>query len=243
MTMLSAIYEGLIDATGTGALPDALLDSADKVAGIDEIFAYCREGRAAPFSIASSGHVGSALSRARLYTQRFHLLDPLANMGEPVGKGMRMARLAASDVQHAAYRHECYERPGFVEKVVFAKARGNRNFVLSFYRRRERGSSHVDALTELAELVFPLLNKHVEMTGDDSDQPIVARLERRLSSTYPQLTGREREVCARTLIGMTAEAIALDLKVSETTVLTYRRRAYERYNLSSSQEMIGRILF
>lgn len=243
MALQSAMYEALIDATGTGSFPDALLDSADRLAGVDEIFAYWQDARATPFSIASSGRVGSARSRAQLYTQQFHLLDPLAGMAEPIGKGMRMARLSAHDVHHAAYRHECYDRPGFAEKVVFARARGERNFVLSFYRRRERGNSHIDALTQLAEVAFPLLNKHIDLSSDDSSEPIVTRIERRLSTTYPQLTRREKEVCARTLIGMTAEAIAIDLQVGETTVLTYRRRAYGRYHLSSSYEMIGRILF
>ncbi|MFA6031500.1 MAG: LuxR C-terminal-related transcriptional regulator [Myxococcota bacterium] len=54
-------------------------------------------------------------------------------------------------------------------------------------------------------------------------------IEHRLGSTFHSLTGRERAVCARTMVGMTAEAIGLDLGISPASVLTYRRRAYERY--------------
>lgn len=243
MPLQASVCEALIDATGTGAFSDVLLDVADRLTGVDEIFAFWLDTRAIPCRIASSGHVGSAQSRADLYTREFHLLDPLVGMTLNEGKAMQMARLSASDVHHPAYRRECYDRPGFAEKIAFARFREGRHFVLNFYRRRESASIQINALAQLAELAFPMLRKHCDILGDETDMPIVMRLERRLGNTYPQLSRREREVCARSLIGMTAEAIALDLSVSETTVLTYRRRAYERYSLSSSHEMIGRILF
>ncbi|WP_206244762.1 helix-turn-helix transcriptional regulator [Novosphingobium terrae] len=243
MVVGSVLYEALIDATGTGALADVLLSAADQAAGVDEIFGYWLDERGRVFVIVSSGHVGSSQSRADRYASQYHALDPLAGMAHYHGKDMRMARLAASDVHHSAYRRECYDHPGFAEKIAFARARGGRNFVLNFYRRKEQPVSSLDTLSELAELAFPLLRKHVDLARDDTDLPIVAKLEQRLTNTYPLLSRREREVCARTLTGMTAEAIGIDLSVSETTVLTYRRRAYERYNLSNSQEMLGRILF
>ena len=56
----------------------------------------------------------------------------------------------------------------------------------------------------------------------------IEKIEQRLGSIFYSLTGRERAVCARTMVGMTAEAIALELGISISSVLTYRRRAYER---------------
>jgi DNA-binding CsgD family transcriptional regulator len=41
---------------------------------------------------------------------------------------------------------------------------------------------------------------------------------------------------------MTAEAIALDLGIGRTSVLTYRRRAYERYGISAAGQLIGDVL-
>ncbi len=135
--------------------------------------------------------------------------------------------------------------PAFFEKLSFVRRRGSRHYVLSFYRNRDRPGASADALGTLAEIVLPLLRKQVElMRGDDPDLPLGRRLEQRLTMSYPALTRREREVCARTLIGMTAEAIAiaLDLGIGATTVLTYRRRAYERYGISTAHEMIAKIL-
>jgi DNA-binding CsgD family transcriptional regulator len=50
------------------------------------------------------------------------------------------------------------------------------------------------------------------------------------------------EVCARTIVGMTAEGISIDLGIAHPTVLTYRRRAYARYGVSSAHELMGRLL-
>ena len=240
----SVLYEALIDATGSGALGDVILAAADDAVGVDEVFGYCFEDGLAPVRIASSGRVGSSISRATLYSHRYHLLDPLAwlTAASKDGGPTRFGRILTAEVTDSTYRRECYDRPGFWEKLSFARRRGHRHYILSFYRNYGRRPARDSALTELTDLIFPILRKQVELLGDDLDRPIVARIEDRLAKAYPKLTAREKQVCARTLIGMTAEAIALDLGVGSTSVLTYRRRAYERYRISSAHEMIGNIM-
>jgi DNA-binding CsgD family transcriptional regulator len=56
------------------------------------------------------------------------------------------------------------------------------------------------------------------------------------------LTRRELEVYARTLLGMTARGIALDLDVKITSIYTFRRRAYERLNISSGYQLMRLLL-
>lgn len=51
------------------------------------------------------------------------------------------------------------------------------------------------------------------------------------------LTGREIDVCARSLSGMTAEGIGLELEIKKSSVVTYRKRAYERLGISSQHEL------
>lgn len=70
----------------------------------------------------------------------------------------------------------------------------------------------------------------------------IGKIEHRLGSIFINLTEREKAVCARSMVGMTAEAIALDLGISSASVLTYRRRAYERYHFThSNQFFLGMI--
>jgi len=60
---------------------------------------------------------------------------------------------------------------------------------------------------------------------------------RRLAALECGMTPRELDVCARTLIGMTAEGIALDLNVKKSSVSTYRKRAYARLGISSQSQL------
>lgn len=59
----------------------------------------------------------------------------------------------------------------------------------------------------------------------------------RLAALQCGLTGRELDVCARTLIGLTAEGIALDLNIKKSSVSTYRKRAYARLGISSHSQL------
>lgn len=70
----------------------------------------------------------------------------------------------------------------------------------------------------------------------------LGKIENRLGLDFADLTDRERAVCARTMIGMTAEAIAIDLAIAPSTVLTYRRRAYERYRITSCNQFFLRMI-
>lgn len=240
----SVLYEALVNATGSGTLGEAILVAADAETGVDEVFAYSVQHQGQPMQIASAGRVGSSTARAALYADHYFTIDPLtpltsaAREGEPT----RFGRVATAQIADAAYRRECYERPGFREKLSFVRRRESRLYVLSFYRNRARNAAPDGALAALADIALPLVRKQADLRRDDPGLPVAARVEARLAASYPRLTAREQEVCARTLAGMTAEAISLDLGISETTVLTYRRRAYVRYGVSTAHEMLAGIL-
>ena len=67
--------------------------------------------------------------------------------------------------------------------------------------------------------------------------PSVGQIEDRLHNLCPALTRRESEVCARAAIGMSVEATALDLDIARTSVMTYRKRGYQRLGISSVREL------
>ena len=140
------------------------------------------------------------------------------------------------------YRRECFETARLAEKVSFARWRAGRRFILSFYRAPGRPPITPQALAPLADMTLPLLRKQLELSTDETNLPLMERLLRRMERIYPEMTVREREVCARTLIGMTAEAIGLDLDIKPSTVLTYRRRAYERFGISNANQLMARLL-
>jgi DNA-binding CsgD family transcriptional regulator len=66
---------------------------------------------------------------------------------------------------------------------------------------------------------------------------MLPEIESCIVATSP-LPRREAEVCARILYGLSSVGIALDLSVSEETVKTYRKRAYQRLVIGSERELL-----
>jgi DNA-binding CsgD family transcriptional regulator len=63
-----------------------------------------------------------------------------------------------------------------------------------------------------------------------------------LAGAHAVLTGREREVCARTLAGRTAREIGAELGLAVGTVLTYRQRACQKLRVSRSSELLAAVM-
>lgn len=240
----SVAYEALVEATGSPVMGDVLLQIADAHVGVDEVFGYCCGEEGAPVPIASSGRIGSAQSRVSLYARQYHAFDPLMRDAqvEKNSAPTRAYRITAQDIPNQQYRRECFDTARLAEKFSFTRWRAGRRFILSFYRAPGRQPVSPQMLAPLAEMALPILRKHLELSSDEANLPLMERLLRRMERIYPEMTVREREVCARTLIGMTAEAIGLDLEIKPSTVLTYRRRAYERFGICNANQLMARLL-
>lgn len=66
-----------------------------------------------------------------------------------------------------------------------------------------------------------------------------------LSSQRPvkaELTGREREVAARLLEGLTSKEIGRALEISHRTVEIYRARLMRKYNASTAADLVQKLL-
>ncbi len=117
---------------------------------------------------------------------------------------------------------------------------------LNFYAGGRYGrfaDSDISRIMGSADLLLALLVKH-DATGFETNRRtrlrIVSRTRLRLVS--PKMPQREAEVCTAIMLGMTSEAIALKLGISVNTVLTYRKRAYGRLNISCQNELMRLIL-
>lgn len=236
-------FEDLVSALGTPRLGDAILAAARRLVEVDEVFGfYLADGH--PVRLASSGRTGSARQRASHYSGAYHSLDPLLPVIRGVKESAGIVRLSlkAEEITDPAYRWECFGRPGLAEKIAFVRGRPGGHLVIAFYFASRPQPGRMEALAALAAAALSLLQRHGELLADEAGLALSERIERRLAAACPALTARERQVCARTLTGMTAEAIALDLGIAETSVLTYRRRAYTRTGISGSGQLLEHVL-
>lgn len=232
------IGAALVDAVGTPVFGARMLDAAQSVAGVDEIFAYHVRDGERPIALSSISERGDHDRRARHYAERFYHHDPVvhARQRTAAGRGF-VACVRAAEIGLRDYRAICFEQPRFADKLCFGWRGAGRAIVLSFYRRRD--SEGTAALAALANVGLTALARQAVPTSEFS---LVERLETRIARAFPVLTLRERQVAARTVAGWTAERTADALDIRPSSVLTYRQRAYQRLGFSGAADFLPAIL-
>src|SRR3546814_184165 len=108
----------------------------------------------------------------------------------------------------------------------------------------ERGQiseNDVWRLQDIADLVLSLVARHQDLSlakpGSFTALASLNRIQERILGTK-SLSRREGEVCARILYGFSSCGIAVDLGIGKESVMTYRKRAYQRLGIGSQRELL-----
>jgi DNA-binding CsgD family transcriptional regulator len=210
-------------------------------------FASSRRGPARLLLAVNRGVQPVARMVAEKYLARYWRHDP-ANLvcSRNASRSYDIAvRVFSKDIDHDAYRHDCYSSIGLVDRFSIIRHQGEETTRLNLYRSARRGrfsASDFAPVLESADAVFALLAKHdaQRLAGERGREADV--LARRLLQVMPQLTRRELDICRGIMQGKSSEAIALALGVSVNTVLTHRKRAYVRLGITSHNELMRLVL-
>jgi len=246
--VLSA-YRNFLDAM-EGDDQKAGMDSAiNSLARIDRFYVSERtEARVRPKLIAHRAEDQIA-SRMSDYFERFFHKDPVVRALERATEDGKMVvlRIVPDDIEEADYREHFFDRPNVIERISFVERIQDRWLIMNVARRAplpQFNEEEVSSLAAFAQLLLPLA---VRMTV--AGQPVgrkdgltVEDLEFRFAQEFPALSPRERQVCARTVVGMTSEATALDLGVGIGSVQTYRKRAFHRLEICSAFQLAHLIM-
>lgn len=230
----------LVAAPDASEFGRALLEIAHAIAGMDELFGYIVVDDAEPQVLVSQSRLPGVDRRVRLYVDRFYRHDPAVRAIRGIAPGESFVqRIARSSILPHDYRSRCFDEPGFVEKLTFGW-RGERYLiVVSFYGLDGRSEDTLGKLASLASMTLGVLvRQYAPIDRNDA----VETIERRLRRTFPYLSEREAQICARTILGWPASRIAAGLGVAISTVLTYRQRAYHKAGIAAAAEMIAQIL-
>lgn len=135
----------------------------------------------------------------------------------------------------AIYRRRFFNVPDFDEKfafVVIDKSSGHL-FYINFYFQQGSAFSEVELqnLKRATRLIGSLLLKQFrdERKQRDSLQSLL----------IAGLSEREAQICSMFLKGHTAKSISRDLSVSESTVTTYKKRAFSKLKIRRKSELIN----
>jgi DNA-binding CsgD family transcriptional regulator len=240
-TAIGPIYEGLLSALPGGefgaavrAGVDALTSGARRLylfeAGPnrddDLRYHHCEPGIAALLPV---------------YCERYKPLDPIGALygAAPSEGDLAVQRVRPADIASVGFRRRFFDEPGIIERISVLQ-RGRRGWRgLNVVRHESHGpcsDRELDAIAGLARLALPMLPL-AHAGGTSSGMLTAIGLEERFAARCPDLTPRERQVCARAALGMSVEATALELGIAKTSVVTFRQRAYRRLGVTSPFEL------
>lgn len=103
-------------------------------------------------------------------------------------------------------------------------------------------ASGVMDLERFATILLPILGKHAAATWQRSRLLLaltsLEEIESCVLNGAERFPRRESQVCARIVYGMSSTGIALELGISEETVMTYRKRIYQRLAIATQRELL-----
>lgn len=149
-------------------------------------------------------------------------------------------------IADAAYRARFFDDVGIHEKYSFV-ARANLGIVyVNWYRAVADGRFQPDdlfALQRMSAVCISAVRKHLALmppkTGAATNSDRLQLIQRLLMNRCYCLTPREAQICAHVVLGYSSCAIAGILGLAESTVGTFRKRAYARLGISSQSELFA----
>jgi DNA-binding CsgD family transcriptional regulator len=245
----SATYERLLRAIGTEEFESVVHSSVNGVTeGVRRIYLFESSGPDES-ELQYSSYEPCLEEFLPLYLEKYQRADPYHEACRALPKasgGLALLRLQSQDVLPAGFRRHFFEDTGIAERLSVVQRGENSWRVMNVSKHRNHGrfsESEITSIIALAGVLLPMLPLNSSRRSGRSGSPLtLEQYEARFARRFPSLTRREYQVCARAAIGMTVEGTALDLGIGKTSVLTYRKRAYQRLQISSSYELSALVM-
>ncbi|WP_174292835.1 helix-turn-helix transcriptional regulator [Sphingomonas bacterium] len=236
-TLFNSNVAPLIEQVGVEAFSPALFRLAHETLGCMHMSAFA-VGRTDSRTLVLAENIGSSRIAHRLgqrYIERYWGMDPMNATGAADGPALRIYEMNAREIDDSDYRYQCYTSVDLATRLSVCETRADGAIRINFYREQAFSDREKDVIVGSLGLLIPLLRRHA--LSDEAPETAVD-FERRLRKVAPELTAREREVCALIALGVTSEGIGLELGISLNTVLTYRKRAYARLRIVSQNQLL-----
>ncbi len=240
-------------AVGNPAFGEVLLRAVNVVVPVDNCTVFSFQRKAPSGCLLSAGRDSRlAVRLAEDYLAGGYVDDPNLRYIEGDAPSHVILRSSLDGVPEEFRRH-FIEQAGIVDAVSCIASKGHRAVYCNFYRlapsamfeeqERAKLGRVLPIFANLTAVHYTLCGPillHEQLTRLRTPEDEVRLLAERLGpSALDKLTEREREVCFRILLGYSSEAIALHLGVATSTIITYRKRAYEKLGIVSQNELFS----
>ncbi|MCV9938379.1 helix-turn-helix transcriptional regulator [Boseaceae bacterium BT-24-1] len=181
--------------------------------------------------------VGLSLRYANEYWRR----DPMMEIRVPAGESI-VLRQSWSNIPDRDYRSTCYLHPRVIERISTCIPRDKDVIFLNIYRREASGcfaDEELERFHRVAKAVATCAGSHDRLMRSETTalRPSQAATERMLRAADPRLSVREAEICAGILRGDAIKEIANNLSLELSSVITYKKRAFHKLNISTRREL------
>ena len=244
---------GMIRTVGTRDFGHFLMATAHELIAADYCSLFAFEGAQAPVCLATKGIKSDRLAAyaANRYATVHWKADP--TVLELEGRHREDALLIAGlsdNFSSGAYRRDCIETLKIGDRMTFLFGDMSQFLRLSFYRYSHNqpfGRSEIAVARDSADFFQAAVSRHhalISRAGMDNLGIFPSRqaMRQRLVALNRSLSSREIEVCAMILQGVSTAGIALEIGIGQTSVITYRRRAYAKLGISRQNELFAACL-
>ena len=233
----------LVCALGTRAFEENIIGVAKALLPHDHIGCHVfqiRPGEAPLFTSPLFARSYDGRDTVRIssgnYLRRWWRDDPdLRVFARPGTAGSSWAStLLTSDVESRGYVEACAKPSEVSERVAFTYRSGTRFVSLRLYRSRRHRPltpSQLEDLSALSELLGSLCMKQA-MLAESAQGSLLARICAQAERRGAPLSAREQQTIEGILAGKTVTDLAAAFGVAETSVVTFRQRAYMKLGIS-----------
>lgn len=224
-----------IATLGTRAFYEHFFELVAQPIGADQCMIFLFQQPAHIHCLLSKNfqHEQYAQPLAKAYTTGGYQADPNLDTLSKLNHGELQIRFLHENRHNmpAAYVRQFYDEPGLGDKVSIMTRDANYQLYINFYRTNTRNSFAQDAVFDdasAARLISALIKRHYEL-----NDALLAE------GPLAVLSEREREVCRGILAGKKSELIAHEIGIAASSVITYRKRAYQKLGINSRSALFA----
>lgn len=236
----------VVSAIGAAHFPNAFLAALSELCGAELCSAFVWSEGEAPEVLFAEGDVANlpafAQQASLAYAREFWRSDrTLRHLGAGADR-VSVLRTAAAGLPDRRHRLDCYERAGVEERLSLYRP-GDVALLANGYRTRNTGtfsSEDIANVERFAPILLSAVAKHYELALRQRGEAPVSDTIRMLISTEAGLSGREAQVAAGLIHGHSQREIGAEMNVALSSVVTYRRRAYQKLGVENRRRLLQR---
>jgi DNA-binding CsgD family transcriptional regulator len=239
----------MISAIGTSEFEGEFLNLANEICGAEHLSVmHLHDHGVAGRGSASLDHSAASSTQLKLYIDGdYWRRDPglMESQRQITQATLSMVKVEISTIEDANLRNTIWSVHNIAQRLLLCVGRPGNALAVSMCRSEHSGAFGKQDILNLQRWAQPLvsiLKKHAAISWAMPPLPSaitsLANVEECIRNSGVRLPRRESEVCARLIYGMTTTGVALELEIGEGSVMTYRKRIYERLGIGSQRELL-----